>query len=247
MMSTMVGTAKLKLTDQAGTSRNLTLDNVLYVPNASSNLISVSKLLKTQHRIVFDNSACEISNKNNGTTIKIPMKRNAFDLHVNPDKKQHCRAANNNVGMSQVQLYHNRLAHASEKYIRKAVPKEKLDGGHLCNCEACIKGGIKKKPFNKQQQRQSKRADRKQNVPATTSRLDKVMRRHIHPVSRPAFSPGQHGVFYRNGCTHQKDMGAIRKEQGALPRSLRQMAQGNTNGDESDTGFVHAGWRSRIC
>lgn len=177
MSSAMIGQVTLKLTNRAGTKHKIVLDDVLYVPSASSNLLSVSKLIKTNHKVVFDNDMCRIKQKSTGSVIEVPMKRNMFDIDLRHNKTHTCKAAGGKSGStSKTQLWHQRLAHPSEKYLRHAVPARKLDKNKLCPCEACIKGGMKKQPFQKRQLKPVQREKRQKfQAPQTQQRLDKVM------------------------------------------------------------------------
>jgi hypothetical protein len=53
-LANSIGKVNLKTVDQNGSFVNLTLSNVLYVPNLESNLISVSKLIENNVCVIFD-------------------------------------------------------------------------------------------------------------------------------------------------------------------------------------------------
>jgi hypothetical protein len=80
MSSGWQGQVELKITGSAGTKQTITLHNVLYVPAASSNLMSVGQLIKNNHRLLFDKEACQIRNKSTGSYITIQMEKHMFDV-----------------------------------------------------------------------------------------------------------------------------------------------------------------------
>ena len=182
MKSPLMGNADVRVRDSNGTVFKLGLKNVLYVPQASSNLISVGELLKNSHRLIFDNNVCQILNKKSKSNAVIRMKKNMFDIVQNNTSSSSKTKPNSdndfaNVADSQgnindSRLWHNRLCHYSDPYIRKATNSNDINNeGH---CEACIQGDIKRRPW--------KKVTNSDDI-KTTERLDKVMADTCQPFS----------------------------------------------------------------
>ena len=191
MASMQTGTVALKFQNRNGTKFKVKLSNVLYVPSSSSNLMSVAKLMKANNRLVFDNNECSIQNKITGQVIDIPMVKSMFDLE--PGSRHQCKVATDTGNISTPDLWHRRLCHASMPYLEKAVPSM-VKGGALCSCEACIKGGIKRKPFNKKAGKY-KMSKKPQPVPSTQQRLDKVMADTCTPYPQQPSAQGNKVFF----------------------------------------------------
>lgn len=181
MYAHLQGDVYIRVKNNLGTVTNMLLQDVLHVKEASSNLISVSKLVKHQHKVVFNNNMCMIKNKSNGRKVCTNLRRNLYDLESNltttskPDTTR-ARAANYTGKIPKAKLWHRRLAHASPKYLKIAVahvPKV----GDVGWCEACIKGGMQKPHFNKTEHHKHVKPDEKnqQQLPKTTERMEKVM------------------------------------------------------------------------
>jgi hypothetical protein len=153
MYSTHVGDVTMRVKNASGTISKLKLEQVLCVPDSSSNLISVGKLLSKHHRVVFDNSLCKIANKSNGDRVVVKMVNSLFEME--PIGHMHCHSdkamvADYQGDLNNAQLWHRRLCHYSHVYVDKAIPgaikraKEKVGW-----CEACMEGGIERRPFRK--------------------------------------------------------------------------------------------------
>ena len=82
------------------------------------------------HRVVFDDDYCAVLNKSNGKKIVTRVKKHAFDFHhadFKPMKSESAMVADSAEGLTESQLWHNRLCHFSEKYVKKAVPNISKD------------------------------------------------------------------------------------------------------------------------
>lgn len=193
MKSPLMGDADMRVRDSKGTVMKLKLRKVLFVPQASSNLISVGELLKDHHRLVFDENMCRIINKRTGKGGVIRMVKNMFDIvqdftgkdqqNSSSDNNDKANVADSHGDMSESRLWHNRLCHYSDPYIKKATNNNDIHNEGTC--EACIKGGIKRRPFSK--------SDTKS--PSTTQRLDKVMADTCQPFSQGESTHGNKYFF----------------------------------------------------
>ena len=151
MYSNVMGRATMKVRDSRGTVSKLVLHDVLYAPAASSNLISVGRLLQKNHRLVFDQDYCEIINKDTNTKSVIQMFKHMFNVMQvgsNNVSTEQSMVADSRGDLTEMELWHNRLCHYSDTYVHKAVGDVK--GQHTTDwCEACVRGGIQRRPFCK--------------------------------------------------------------------------------------------------
>ena len=92
-------------------SNSITLHNVLYVPNLSCNLLSVSQLNDNLHtNVTFDSKLCVIQDR-----MKDPIgtgaRRDGLYYFSKPEVVSAIEAT------SELELWHRRLVHASEKVV----------------------------------------------------------------------------------------------------------------------------------
>lgn len=216
MSSQQKGTVVIKTQNSQGVRRTLKLEGALYVPSSASNLISVSKLLQTQHKIVFDTTNCTILNKANRQSIVIPMLRNMFTFSANYSKEkgteQKCKVADSHGNLSKTDLLHQRWCHPSEKYIRKACPEIK-PGTLTCGCTACIKGGIQRKPYHKK--------PTKDQQPKVSKRMEKVMADTCTPFPKTKSTYGNKVFFIIMDIFSRKTWIIFAKSKAEFPQKYR--------------------------
>jgi hypothetical protein len=132
-----VGTVNI-LCNVRGRKKWLVLDNVLYVPSAHANLISVLQLLKRGAKVEFSSRDAILRNKSNGKNLFTASEYHgvyALDLwasltfpsyHVSP----------------QMSLWHKRLAHMSDANLRRLKQQahgiRDMEPRHPCN--PCLQG-----------------------------------------------------------------------------------------------------------
>lgn len=206
MESTHVGNVTMKVRNASGTVRTMKLEHVLLVPGASSSLISVGKLLAKHHRVVFDDKLCTIQNKSNGEVVVVKMENCLFDLEqICPggdiDKAM---AADYKGELNNAQLWHRRLCHYSHLYVDKALPGViKRANEKVGWCEACIHGGIERRPFRKKARdevgyrfkKQLQRDEYTQEEEKTQDRLDVVAADTCQPFSNGTSAAGNKYFF----------------------------------------------------
>lgn len=140
-----VGTVKLEIFVDNGEVMNLTINNVLFVPELDENLISVSKLTKGGFSILFQDNECFLMKGCDKVLIaeysdglyKVKVKRKEQVKSV-VENKSHC-----------VHEWHKILAHRNLSDILE-MGRHGL-GIKKCSCEIvcepCIKGKLSRKPF----------------------------------------------------------------------------------------------------
>ena len=125
MVATLVGSVRL--------SDKITLIGVLYVPNLSCNLLSVSQLNDDLQTIVqFDSHICAIQDQTK-ELIGTGIKRDGLYYFSKPKFVSTAKATSN------LELWHRRLGHPSEKVV-KMIPHVSSNKDHLDKgCEVCMR------------------------------------------------------------------------------------------------------------
>ena len=131
-------------------NQNHVIDNVLYIPNFTFNLLSVAKLIDNLSCVItFDSSGCHIQDKNSlkmiGLTemqdrlyiLRIPSHQN---LQIKPVKSPHITNTVNFTTSDLENLWHFRLGLASNKYIdviKNKFPFIKYNKSFVCEFCHC--------------------------------------------------------------------------------------------------------------
>lgn len=103
-----------------------------------------------------------------------------------------------------LKLWHRRLNHSNSKYLKIAVAHIPR-GEEIGWCEACIKGGIEKCPFNKtEHHKHAPQKQPKKKLPKTTARMEKVMADACKPFVEKSAQGNVEMFVVHDGCTHPK-------------------------------------------
>ncbi|KAM2724743.1 hypothetical protein EV1_027531 [Malus domestica] len=132
----------------------LELKNCLYFPSCIKNLISVSKLLRDGHSVLFDKMSCTLYL--NGHIISHGnMIEGLFHLETNSGL--HCIESGNTSkpkrareDVNQEKMWHLKLGHVNLDKIRKMSKDgyiHPLGNDQMGTCECCLKGKMTKSPF----------------------------------------------------------------------------------------------------
>ncbi|KAM1818379.1 hypothetical protein ACFX11_000180 [Malus domestica] len=132
----------------------LELKNCLYFPSCIKNLISISKLLRDGHSILFDKMSCTLYL--NGRIISHGnMIKGLFHLEMNSG--MHCIASRNTSKpkrareeVNQEKMWHLKLGHVNLEKIHKMSKDgyiHPLGNDRMGTCECCLKGKMTKSPF----------------------------------------------------------------------------------------------------
>ncbi|KAM1306817.1 hypothetical protein ACFX2H_009156 [Malus domestica] len=145
-----IGTYMLKLPS----GEVLELKNCLYFPSCIKNLISISKLLRDGHSVLFDKMSCTLYL--NGRIISHGnMIEGLFHLETNSG--MHCIESGNTSKpkrareeVNQGRMWHLKLGHVNLDKIRKMSKDgylRPLGNDQMGTCECCLKGKMTKSPF----------------------------------------------------------------------------------------------------
>lgn len=140
------GDVKLIVEAEKGVNINVTIYDVLYVPEAKGNLLSVQKLIEKDFKVIFNKDiAILVKGKRR---YKIGKLRNGLYM-----MNEHRMAELNLARQSNrycIHQWHYKLAHRNLDDIRKMKDKFKIEDCQCKDdCEACIKGKMSREPFPK--------------------------------------------------------------------------------------------------
>lgn len=93
---------------------DITVTNVLCVPSLTTNLLSVSELIKNGNRVVFEDSHCYIRNKQNELVATAELSNGVYKLQI---KVADCILAA--PAIASAELWHRRLAHINSNDLNK--------------------------------------------------------------------------------------------------------------------------------
>lgn len=126
----------------------LRVRNVLYVPQAKVNLLSVAQIQKNGYSILFENNECVVSHKASGTTVlHIPINGTGFMfdciIYMPTGEAFLAKKADNNS-----MIWHRRLGHCGIKVLHELKKQDLISSGIgtadetevLSNCKACDLG-----------------------------------------------------------------------------------------------------------
>ncbi|KAM1546338.1 hypothetical protein ACFX10_046560 [Malus domestica] len=132
----------------------LELKNCLYFPSCIKNLISISKLLRDGHSVLFDKMSCTLY-LNDRIISHGNMIEGLFHLETNDG--MHCIASRNTSKpkrareeVNQEKMWHLKLGHVNLEKIHKMSKDgyiHPLGNDRMGTCECCLKGKMTKSPF----------------------------------------------------------------------------------------------------
>ena len=153
---TAIGIGDIKLRIARGA--HITLQNALYIPNATVRLISVSTLAYDNKAVAhFDEDTCWITNKSTNAIIAhgtlLPNKK-LYSLDLISAQAEHALSAQHAPNL---ETLHRRLGHANYQTLRDMVnngmiegmPKNLPSGNPVPKCEFCVLGKQTKTPVPK--------------------------------------------------------------------------------------------------
>lgn len=125
--------------------RNLELQNVLYVPEMSTNFISVSRCVENGLSVKFCDKYATIA-KGDYEVLRAQRKYNLFIFEIEEHKVFQLRD-------NGLQLWHNRFGHLNYRSLKEMINKELIRGINIkggleeTNCNSCAKAKICSQAF----------------------------------------------------------------------------------------------------
>lgn len=142
-----VGDVKQRIATK-GNINEIQLKNVQYIPDISTNLISVSQVVKKGFEVIFNANGCTIHDMHKNIVATGSLIDNIFKLDI--DSKQFAYSAKNE---SDPMLWHRRFGHASMNKLKLLMNINVKDD---IKCIACSKGKTARKPFKENGTRATK-------------------------------------------------------------------------------------------
>ncbi|XP_059047133.1 uncharacterized protein LOC131847412 [Achroia grisella] len=99
-------------------SLNITIGGVMYVPKLESNLLSVSRLVKSDKVVVFSENGCNIYNKNECIVKGKIWLEGVLDRGVYKLKSSSQESALATTQSGGLELWHKRLAHLGVRNLK---------------------------------------------------------------------------------------------------------------------------------
>lgn len=134
--------------------RPMELKDVLYVPDLTFNLLSVSSTLDKGYRFVSDKEKGEFINKKGQTCARATRDGKLYKMNF-----QTCGYANAAVVQKKsLKVWHEKLAHQNIRQVKRMLNKNniKYDETEEFTCEPCIKGKQHRLPFGTSSSKTSK-------------------------------------------------------------------------------------------
>ncbi|CAF0996316.1 unnamed protein product [Brachionus calyciflorus] len=147
-----IGNIKAKIKSK-NDLKSITIENVLYVPELSVNLISIGKLSRKGFKIIFEREKCNIVS-NDETIIEAKswsQNKNLYELSL---LFQESERALISIKSDDLKLWHFRLGHLSLENMKR-LEAEDVDFSRMNStkelCESCTLGKLTKLPHKVQE------------------------------------------------------------------------------------------------
>jgi len=124
---------------------SINVDEVLYIPDLVTNLLSVNKICKKGNTVIFKNDVCTIYNKNNQVIATATEDNGLYKLQ---EFKEHSSFIANNENT--FELWHRRLGHINYDTLKRMNNDDygfKFENKEADRCITCIKGKQCRQPF----------------------------------------------------------------------------------------------------
>lgn len=138
------GKVNIHVKSTNGSTNRIQVTNVLYVPELSTNLLSVSNIVNNKCNVKFDCKGCYLYNKDNVEVAMATLVNNMYKLNV-VSVQAFLSTTNDDF-----YLWHQRLAHLNYNDMKKL--KDHTEGVKIpqtseLTCIPCIKGKQARSPF----------------------------------------------------------------------------------------------------
>ena len=146
------GTVQLKLKQLDGLYQDGTLHVILYVPELSYNLLSISKATSHGKTIRFDKSICEILDEDNEVVGLATKLESLYYLSCEIGDLQ--KIVNAVKHQSRIKVWHHSYGHLKVSSLRKLANDQLVKGlsssdvsDEMKLCESCAQGKLHRSPF----------------------------------------------------------------------------------------------------
>lgn len=146
------GTVVLEMASTSGKMSRCKLHEVLYVPDLSYNLLSVSKAVEAGKVVEFSETSCQILDANRKPITVAMRVGNLYYLNCLTDRQQ-AHAADNQSQQTKEDVWHRRYGHLGVQNLQKLAKEELVDGFDYNSlqainfCEPCLEGKQHRRKF----------------------------------------------------------------------------------------------------
>ncbi|UYV65814.1 hypothetical protein LAZ67_3005530, partial [Cordylochernes scorpioides] len=138
---------------------NIRIKDILHVPSLRNNFLSVYELVNKGNSVIFNKDGAKIYNEGNDLVAEAYIKDRMFMMetkqrNVPIAKNENVMVINTHLSnkKSNISLWHKRLNHINEEYMKKMIQGHIVRGldlkfERLPECEACIMGKLVQKPY----------------------------------------------------------------------------------------------------
>ena len=149
------GTVIMKVTTEDGREEEHKLSNVLYVPDLTYNLYSVSQAVSSKQTVEFSQTGCKVRNEENEVILAGKKVGNLF--YLNSTIVKNCDNAVHIADQkkSKEALWHSRYGHLGTENMKTLVKSQMVRGLDYNKssekefCKPCVQGKIHRKKFPK--------------------------------------------------------------------------------------------------
>lgn len=149
------GQVELDVCDEGGQCRKVLFQNVLYVPELATNLISVSQIIKNGGQVKFNKKGCVILNKYNTIVATAVLINNMYRLNMYSG-----HAYISEVEENDAYLWHQRMGHLNFNDLNKMIENTKgmktLKRKENLTCITCLEAKQTRLPFQNKGTRATK-------------------------------------------------------------------------------------------
>lgn len=133
--------------------KQLPVNGVLYVPDLSVNLLSISQIVSKRYTVIFDMSGCKVLDENSEIIATGTHINSMFKLNTLHSSEKQCFVSKNCAGTSDI--WHQRMAHLNTSDLSKlknhlATGISFTDANNKNVCVPCLKGKQSRFPFPSQ-------------------------------------------------------------------------------------------------
>lgn len=208
--------------------------DVLYVPELTSNLISISKMIKSGNRAEFDESAIHCLDQHGNIFASGTLHGNLYRLKGTPIQFESSNFVNNSRKQTNsLEIWHHRLGHLNYNDVISLEKRNLASGINLNNrsipddlCPGCKFGKMSRKPF-----------------PSSSTRATKILE-IIHsdvcgPFKTPTFGGKLYFITFIDDYSRYSVVYLLRKKSEAFEK-FKEFILSVTNMKERNVGEINA-------
>jgi hypothetical protein len=195
LSATGTGDVAVELILENGKTKRCRLHDVLYVPELTYNLLSVSKATEAGKRVRFHSNECKILDEHENVVATATKRGSLYYLACQKVKPQVNQAYTSNAGSKELR-WHRRFGHLNERSLQKLVCRKLVNDFDYNTslpipfCKSCVEGKIHKSPFQSASRRRAE------------TPLGLVHSDVCGPLSTPSLSKARYFLTFIDDKTH---------------------------------------------